>query len=319
MDFDQDTSFTHQTVIDRENLLLSAPRVPLNIVDDASLIRASNTLAPGRSQGHKVKFQLIDGGERYFYYKMPFDRIGFVKELVVGALARLLLGNEAPLVCAVEKPHQSNSEQSQYTLISEILSTTSTHDNLERWARLYYQDEEALKIGPKHMGLSLAFKLLVGDSDAKLANFVLAYNGEGLCYSIDHEYTFNLPPVFIRDAGAAVRKIKDFNPQKHQQRDVPLQEAPEVTSKIGPLLCAAVKRDVDDGSVMRLYERFVRLTSNDIETLFEQFGSLISMEERAVFQSAIQLRQRAAEEFIEELNNEKKLVDDFRLTIRGAR
>lgn len=316
MAFDQDTSFTQQPVIGRATLRIEPPRVPLNIVDHAALERVSELKASGRSKGHKVKRKLPDGSESYYYFKIPFDRIGFVTELVAGALARLLLGKKVPSVYAVEKAH--DGDQSEYMFISEIVSD-GLHDNLETWARLYGQDQEMKKASPKYMGLSIAFKLLLGDADPKLANFIVPYDGEEHCYSIDHEFTFKMPPVFVRDPAEAIRRLKDFNPKEKNNRDIPLQAQPEIISKIEPVLSAAVKRNIDDGSIIAFYERFARLTPQDIQMTFEQFGSLVSEEERAVFQSAIELRQQAVKDFLVKFQKEEELVDDLRSRLRATR
>lgn len=312
------TPYVQTPVVDVSVLRTLGQRVPLSVIDSSVLSRAGSKIAAGRSKGHKVSRRLPDGSLQYFYYKLPYFRGGFVKELIAAALARHLLGEQAPAVYAVEKPEESDARRAQYALVSESLGTNVQYDNLESWAFLYEQDDEELRYGPKHLGLALAFKLLLGDSDAKAANFVLLRNQQGNCYSIDHEYAFDLAPAFIRDSSSAVSRLKDFRTDQ-QDRYIPLQANPALLQKIEPVLERAVQCDLDDGSVMALYERFASLTEADIQTMFDRYGSLINEDEKASITQDLRYRQADTREFIESYEREQQLIEDFRQTLKLRR
>ncbi len=307
--------FQREPVIAASVLRAMTPRLPIHVVDHSALTRASTKLAAGRSKGYKVKCQLSDESAQYFYYKLPFYRGGFVKELAVAALARKLLGEHAPMVYAVETPQASDSSQSQYALISQSLATNLHYDNLENWALQYEADDEEIKFSPRHMGLSLAFKLMLGDSDIKAANFVLLRDQQGYCYSIDHEYAFDHGPVFVRDAASAVRELNDYKSDAGNFYFL-LRSKTALLDKMFPVLQRAVQRDIDDGSMLALYERFVNLTDEDIQALYDQYGSLINADERAFFTHELKFRQECAKEYIEQYQVEQKLITDFRASLR---
>ncbi len=289
-----------QDVFDHSVLHASGGSNFLRVVKEAEFCRAGSKISGGRSKGHKLMRQLADGTHEFYYFKLPYYRWGFVKELIAGALARELMGELAPMVCAIEMSSKNEKGLFQYGLISQSLGSNLHYDNLENWAFQYKEDFEEEKFGPKHLGCGLAFKLLLGDSDAKAANFVLLRDQQGHVYGIDNEYAFDLAPEFITDASVAVKRLKDFHIAESDSQFVPLQMEPELLKKIFPVFVAAVQHDIDSGELLELYRKFADLSLSRLKGLFNQFGPLINDKEQESLLKDLLARQQMTLKFITE-------------------
>lgn len=300
-----------QDVLDRSVLHTTGQLGFLHVIDRASLHSAGTKISGGRSKGHKLMRIMPDGAREFYYFKLPFYRWGFIKELIAGALARELMGEHEPKVYALELSHDDKTGLAQYGLLSQSLGSNLHYDNLENWAYLYNEDYEEALFGPKHLGCSLAFKLLLGDSDAKAANIVMLRDQQGHCYSIDHEYAFDYAPQFITDADVAVKQLKDFHAGTEEGHFIPLQKEPELLARVFPVFRDAVQCDIESGEVIKLYENFANLSLNRLHRLFNQYGPLVHTEERDCLLKDLLARQEATLKFINTQDSRMLLSRDF--------
>lgn len=265
------------------------------VVDSTLLDRVGNEVGPGRSKGHIVKWQVSFDKVEHYHYKLPHYRGGFVKELFANALAVYLMPEASADLKIVEHEVDADKGISQYGLISRCPNECYNDPNLEQWALSYENDETAFQHGPKRMGVSLAFKQFIGDSDAKAANFVLVKN-DSHCISIDHEYAFDKAASFIHNSYTAIYRLKDFDDER--DRDIPLQSKPDLLEKIEPVFTHAIQADLDNGSVLAFYERIVAMTDEDINGLFNGIAELIMPEEKTLLIADLKVRQAATRQFL---------------------
>lgn len=285
----------------------------IDIVDALSLKSASEEVTSGRSRGHKVIHAHENEDHKYYYYKYPFDREGFLKELIVGAIGRWLFRENFPRVLAVETPVNDLHDDSRYGLISESINEKYGNKNLEEWALLYARGE--INYLPRHLGVSIAFDMLFGKSDSKLANLIVEHDAEGNCYSIDHESAFNLKSAFVTSPQDALNYIGEYRGKAFgeivmeqasdgcvdTERDnfhQPLKGDHNIKAQIAPVLKQAIQNDMDNGKIRQFYEKFAAMTEQDFRNIFARFGSLIHENEQKAFLGYLQTRQEAVREFL---------------------
>lgn len=286
------------------------------VVDALTLKVIEHRVTSGRSHGHKVKHAHETEDHRYYYFKEPFDRQRLIKELVVGALGRDLFGGLFPRVFAVETPLNDLEDDSRYALISESLGEKAGNMNLEDWARLYAEDH--IDYVPTHLGTSIAFDMLMGKTDCKLANLIVKKMNGGNCYSIDHETSLMMAPEFLKDDKEGLQFICEFSPKTlgehiyEQNGDgavdtetdnmhQPLRGNREVKNTISPVLRAAIRNDLVNGRVIAFYEKFANTSETDLRKLFTRFGSLIHADEQENLLKDLQARQVATRQYLAQL------------------
>jgi hypothetical protein len=299
----------------------------LYIVNALHLLSASHTVTSGRSAGHRVRPRqkhLLHDSESY-YYKEPFGRKCLLNELVYGALGRTLIGKEFPEVYAVETPLNDLEDTSRYSFISENVGDALENLNLEEWAVRFSNNQHEGRM-PARLGVALAFDLLFGKSDSKLANLVIVSDNNlsrhGACYSIDHESCGTDQARFLTNPEDGLVKIGEYskktcldvvfdqqmegtgintNDNPHQ----PLKSDDKVKNSVAPVLYAAMENEINNGKVMQMYQRFAAIKPEDIDSIFARYGTLLTTEERQEYTADILKRQAATKHFLaeQELDN----------------
>lgn len=286
----------------------------LNVVDALTLKSTGHEMTSGRSRGHKVMHAHEDEEHKYYYYKEPFSREGLLKEFIIGVLGRDMFGEKFPRVLAVETATNDLDDDSRYGIISESLSEKGGNKNLEDWAQLYAEDN--INFVPLNLGVSIAFDMLFGKSDCKLANLIVE-KSTGECYSIDHESGFDMPPTFVTDEMSALEFICEYRKKTSSEHAIeqqfegvvdtqvdnlhqPLKGEIQIKNKIAPVLLQAIKNDINNGKVTEFYEKFVSLSDADFKNIYARFGSLFHAEERNQYLKLMQARQAATRAFLAE-------------------
>lgn len=286
---------------------------PLRFINEDQLISSGDLHLPGRSDARKVYFLDENGEQVYCYHKETFTRSMLINELVVGTLGKLLMDHDYPIVYAVQKPLKNDSSRSQFSFLSGSLFGV----DLEEWCRNFSHDKEEYKLGPRHLGLALAFDMLFGKSDIKLANLVVkrATEEKGRCYSIDHESAFNKPPVILADAKQALGLIgefhgKTFNALLREEvadgmldtsndPNQPLKDQFAIKNAVSPILLSAIQADMDDGKVTAFYKRFAALDDKQFEKAFAPFAGFIRDDEKASIISRLKDAQALVREHLQ--------------------
>jgi len=296
----------------------------VDVIDAMTLKSVDHHVTSGRSHGYKVSHAHEDEEHRFYYYKEPFSREGYLNELVLGGLLRQILGEAFPRIMAVETPVNDLEDDSRYGLISESLNEKKGNLNLEEWATLYVQGE--ITDIPEHLGISVAADMLFGKTDSKLANLVFMRKHAGDCYSIDHESGCALRAQFLTQPNEGLAFIGEFRKKTlsehvfEQQADgvvdtaadnrhQPLKGNDEVKRIIAPVLIKAINNDIENRSVIAFYEKFAALSEADIKKVFARYGSLIHADEQERYLKDIQARQEETRKFLREYTIANLLKD----------
>lgn len=291
----------------------------LKVIDAMRISSTGKKVLPGHTQAHKVAFVNDKGETEYYYYKEPNNRDSLIKELIVGSIARALLGKKVPDIYAVETPLNDKENHSHFAVMSEGLGGNVKRDNLETWAESYSEDEEEIKFGPKHLGEAIAFDMLMGKTDCKLANLVLIKNNEGECYTIDQESALRKKSKFLKKASSGVEFLCEFAKDTFDDRfknglapdnvevktdpNQPVKDKTSIKAKIYPILETAINADIESGKVLELYKKFASLTDQDFENIFNQFGTLIHQDERKLILADLKQRQERTREYLASQEN----------------
>lgn len=309
-----------QKVIDTSVLRSYGDDAELNVLDALRLHSASNGYTTGRTCGHRVYVQNHEENRLdYYFYKETYDRDDLIKELFYGALGRHLAGDIFPDVFLVETPLNDASDHSRYAFLSENVGDDEENNDLEKWAKLYHSPDSDNYVTPSYLGVALAYSMLMGQSDCKLANLAVIsdaeYAREGSCYPIDFESCENLPPLFLTKASDAIEFIGEFRAKSlaeltmeinadgllDTQDDAhkPLRDKSDVKDAIYPVLLHAVQKDIDEESVIQLYRGFACMNDESIHAIFDKFGCFIRESERKHLLNNVHMRQQATREFLE--------------------
>lgn len=300
------------------------------VIDALTLKVIDHHVTVGRSRGHKVRHAHETEDHRYYYFKEPFDRSRLIKELVVGALGREIFGELFPRVYAVETPINDLDDDSRYDLISESLGEKAGNMNLEQWARLFAG--QAIDYAPTHLGTSIAFDMLMGKTDCKLANLIVKRQNGGNCYSIDHETSLFMAPQFLLHEKEGLRFIGEFSQKSlgehiyEQNGDgavdtesdnmhQPLRGDKATKDVIAPVLRTAIRNDMTNGKVLAMYEKFVSMSESDLTKLFTRYGTLIHPNEQASIMRDLLARQAATREYLAQFKNKPTQENNERVAL----
>jgi hypothetical protein len=248
----------------------------------------------------------------------------------VGALGREIFGELFPRVYAVETPTNDLNDDSRYDLISESLGEKAGNMNLEEWARLYA--ERSIDYVPTHLGTSIAFDMLLGKTDCKLANLIVKRQNGGNCYSIDHETSLFMAPQFLRRDKDGLVFIGEFSQKSlgehiyEQNGDgavdtetdnmhQPLRGDKATKEVITPVLRAAIRNDMDNGKVIAFYEKFASMSELELNKLFTRYGTLIHKDEQQSIMRDLQARQVATREYLAQLKDKPTDVNHERASL----
>ncbi len=318
---------TKVPIIDRSVLKTNKGRTDLLVVGAHELEAAGHKSCVGRSSAHKVqRDNPVTKDIDYYYFKETFDRASLIKELVFGALGRELDKN-FPQVLLCETPRNDKDDSSSYALLSQSVGGSKPYSNLEAWAYDLFDDYEFAKYAPKHLGRSLAYAMLLGKTDIKLANFVGIWDENGICYPIDNESALKASAVCITDADEALEFIGEFANKRfmdhaHEQNcdtlnvkddiDRPIKSREDVKKLIRPVLLAAIQRDIDNGQIEAFYKSFVALSDETIKKTVSQFG-LLTDKEQVALTSHIQEMRQTANNFLSK-NKQAHVVEENKST-----
>lgn len=274
-------------------------------VIDANSLRVTTETYGGHSHVHKAFYK-----ENCYFYKETFNRQKLVNELLFAALGKLLFAADYPDILVVEKFEEALS---RYGMLSESLDKDNNMD-LQKWAELFCEGKSILK--PRtHLGLALAFDMLMGKTDVKLANLIFLKK-TGKCYSIDHESAGGANPSFITRAKDALQYIGEFKQQTAIQQAhqatafdesmeigtesiyIPLQGNEAAKAHIQPALLAAIEQDIDSGAIQAFYQRFASLSLADMMNIGDRYGGFISADEKAAFVADLKQRQDELKAFL---------------------
>lgn len=284
-------------------------------------------MTSGRTCGYRA---YIDSGTHYdyYFYKETYDRKDLVKELLFGSLGNYLVADLFPQVFLVELPYKQG-DKSQYAFLSENVGNDEDNDDLEEWALVLNDKNINDRVSPRHLGVAMAFAMLTGQSDCKLANLVVIRDKErtrlGSCYAIDFESCSNYPAAFLNTSLEAVNFVGEFRSKTYSELmleqsadglldtadDIhkPLRDQHGLKQQILPLLLDAVQRDLEDGSVIWLYRKFAAMTEDDFVVLFDRFGSFITSDERNTFMQDMRYRQERTHEYLYEYDLQNDVID----------
>jgi hypothetical protein len=257
---------------------------------------AKGYLAPGRSLAYIVK---ID--DQIYYHKQCFSRKDLLDELIVGDLANKLFSDQYPDVRLIETPNNDLKNQSSYSFASKGIGGENM--NLEQWAYLFYAGKT--KIIPKNLGKVLAYDVLMGKKDIKLANIIITASGE--CYSVDHEGSFSFGSTIIKNSKSALESIGEFThltarERKYGNEHQPLKRNYVIKEFITPILLKSIENDFKNGEIENLYSDFEKLTEKDITNVFDDFANFVREDERKDYIEKMQKQQKIIKQYKEEKN-----------------
>ena len=238
-----------------------------------------------------------------------------------------------PSVYAVETSMNDLQGRSMYSFLSENVGNDKTNKNLEEWVIRHNRNSEAL-IRPTSLGVALAFDLLFGKSDSKLANLVIIRHDKqghhGTCYSIDNESCGNIPAMIMHNADDGFARIGEFAEKNFSENTLeqisnglldttdnphqPLKGSTQLLQDVRPILSQAIENDLNSGLITAFYERFAAMSDQDIKKIFDQYGDLLKQDERQHYIADIKARQSIVLQYLASIqveNNDK----DNRLTL----
>lgn len=292
----------------------------LSVIDALRLSSASDQFEIGHSHVHKVKFN-NNSKEEYYYHKETFTRNTLLNELVFGKLLFKLIGNDFPNVYAVETPLNDVKDNSKYSVISQSVGTSNM--NLQDWAYQYSSSEDRSTLPlPRHLGLAIATEKLLGKFDCKLQNLVMVNDGNAHSYSIDHESMLAKAPTILTNAKEGLRYIGEFSQKDtafenaadsigggadgNENPYQPIKNEGDIKKLIKPILQQAINEDLENGVVMAFYQKFADFTEEELNQIYDSFGSLMTGEERKQYTDNIKQRQQFVREYLATCQNEKE-------------
>lgn len=224
----------------------------------------------GRSGGSKYKHLNPKSGKPQYFYGKCCGSIDFMrKELFVGSLMQLMMGDSYPSVFLCEQ--KGTAQQSAYSILSESITYSGLPNmNMETWVANFRLSEEAMRTPPEGIGVAICIGLLFGNTDIKLQNLV---NSSGSVYAIDHESSLSDLPILFDNKEQILRRLLEYKEDwDTMQRsllgselgndaniNLPLRDDPGLLSAVRSVLLANIQRDWQSGAINRMYQRFAAL------------------------------------------------------------
>jgi len=277
-----DDHLTSNSLIDTENPLIRS----LDQFQPAGKLRKQGSSSTQKVQQYNSKTDKID----YFIIKHLPSRKALLNELVSGLIAKKLCGEYYPNVYIVKIQSSHNKGKVKLALLSDSPNHNHTYcNNLSEWTKSLYLDHEYIRYKPRHLGLAIAFDMLIGKS-ISLDNLINVYTNNSFCYSINHQDAFKNPSQFLSNSEEAFDQTSITNKYMGNMSYQSLKNA--------------IKDDFTNGSLKAFYEKFQNISKKEWQQELQQLKPFIRNDEIEQYIEKLSLCQVRCTEFLnKQINN----------------
>lgn len=257
------------------------------VISTHQIIRVDSKATVGRSRGHIVWTEGVAKTSNVFYNKKVYSREKLLNELVLcGLLHDLYKETDTPFPAVFVLERTTHAGKKLYSFMSEDVGGTARNINLLHYLKARGTTELDLS-KLKNIGVIVAFNRLVGNTDCNLKNFILhQQTGVDYLYGIDFEYAFIQKPSLLTSAEQVSETIVELiNPVF--QFTTAMQFNDTIASFSKRQLIAAIKNELDDGSVIMFYQKFADMTRNQIEDSLSRLDGLMTPVEKTSYLAKI--------------------------------